>query len=599
MGEGEPHWADNPDFSWRPDAPYHTEPQFAGSSPLEHREDSLDNPSNGPAPSYHHVRLAIGALQGMGLALLALRHGDSALTSAEGMVLLFAPMLLLTGFGRMPGRVLLPWTLVASIVLAVLGAYQAWRGFDAAGTAFGQPASMMVMAAVALFIAQALITAWAKEAIKPTDYVVYHDSAWSLAIQLLVCVTGAVIIGVVIGVPVSLLGPPFPASCVALPCATIAAAYLSGWVSPARLRPVAPKFLDALTLVLPVIAALAAAMVLAALLHRWLPPLLLDLMLAAGLLLGINASHRAGEERPGWRLKAEFAAALAMAPLLLLGMMALHVRVAQLGWTSPRIFAAACLAVLSLYALAYTASALLSLGGGRWMQDIEIANLAMAFGILILVLTLASPLADPLRLSAQSQVARLQPDQPAPRDFDFAYLKSSSRFGRQALADATAPKPALPQPAPAGATATIRLPASPAAKATPVGPNIHVRGTSDPLPAGLLTRDWSKVPGAPACLTDAAQACDAYFMDLDNDGHDEIVLIQGDDTAWQGAVMKRDQTNWYPAATLASSCPGSLQALRRGLYDYAEPLGWLDLVVGGKRLTVTPVRPAKSTGCSP
>jgi hypothetical protein len=324
----------------------------------------------------------------------------------------------------------------------------------------------------------------------------------------------------------------------------------------------------------------------------------MDLALAAGLLLGINASHGTGQERPAWRLKTEFAAALAMAPLLLLGMMALHLRVAQLGWTSPRIFAAACLAILSLYALAYTASALLSLSGGRWMQDIEIANMAMAFGILILLAALASPLADPLRLAAQSQLARLQPGQPAPRDFDFSYLKQSSRFGRQALADAMAPKPVPQQPTPPPTTATIRMPAAPAAKVAAIGPNIHVRGTSNPLPTSLLARDWTGVPGAPACLTSAARSCDAFFMDLDNDGHEEIVLIQGNDAAWQGVVMKRSKADWYPAATLASSCPGSLESLRQGRYDYAEPLGWLDLVVGGKRLTVAPVSPAKNTGCS-
>jgi hypothetical protein len=240
--------------------------------------------------------------------------------------------------------------------------------------------------------------------------------------------------------------------------------------------------------------------------------LLLDLALAVGLLLGINASHGIGQDRPAWRQKTEFASALAMAPLLLLGMMALHLRVAQLGWTSPRIFAAVCLAVLSLYALAYTASALLSLGGGRWMQDIEIANVAMAVGILILLAALASPVADPLRLAAQSQVARLQPGQRTPADFDFAYLKSSSRFGRQALADAMAPKPLPPQAPALPKTAAIRTAAIPTTKIAAIGPNIHVRGTDDPLPAGFLAQDWTKVPGAPACLTTASSPCDAYFM---------------------------------------------------------------------------------------
>ena len=44
-----------------------------------------------------------------------------------------------------------------------------------------------------------------------------------------------------------------------------------------------------------------------------------------------------------------------------------------------------------------------------------------------------SPVLDPLRLSAEDQVSRLKSGEIRPQDFDYAYLASLGRYGREKL----------------------------------------------------------------------------------------------------------------------------------------------------------------------
>ena len=152
-------------------------------------------------------------------------------------------------------------------------------------------------------------------------------------------------------------------------------------------------------------------------------------------LIGINASYRGGDEwRPLWRRHAEFLAALLLPPLALLGVLALHARVGQYGFTGPRIIAMASMLLFIAYALTYAGAALISLGGGRWMERIERINLPMAFVIMSLCVTLASPFGDPVRLAVANQNWRMLHGRIAPEAFDYAYLRRFGlKFGRAVL----------------------------------------------------------------------------------------------------------------------------------------------------------------------
>ena len=80
----------------------------------------------------------------------------------------------------------------------------------------------------------------------------------------------------------------------------------------------------------------------------------------------------------------------------------------------------------------------------------------------------------------------------------------------------------------------------------------------------------------------------AWFMDLNADGRDEILLVYGSDARWQASAMMLARGEWAPAGTLAASCgdrgvAASLAALRDGRFRLTGS-GWRDLLVGGARM---------------
>jgi len=138
---------------------------------------------------------------------------------------------------------------------------------------------------------------------------------------------------------------------------------------------------------------------------------------------------------------------------------------------------------------------------------------------------------------------------------------------------------------------------------TEIGANIRVRTPDARLPAALLACDWGAQtsPAVPLCLTSAAQTCDAWFLDLDGDGHDEILLSHGDDLhGWASAMKLSADGEWRPVGTLAApGCgavrPAILSALRAGRFvTAAAHPGRRDILAGGTRLSLCSVHPVCS-----
>ena len=68
------------------------------------------------------------------------------------------------------------------------------------------------------------------------------------------------------------------------------------------------------------------------------------------------------------------------------------------------------------------------------MKGLERTNVLVACVIVVAVLSLFSPLADPARISVADQLSRLQSGAVPPERFDFAFLRfDSGRYGRMAL----------------------------------------------------------------------------------------------------------------------------------------------------------------------
>jgi hypothetical protein len=251
---------------------------------------------------------------------------------------------------------------------------------------------------------------------------------------------------------------------------------------------------------------------------------------------------------------------------------------------------AVAIVMVGLYGALYSAAALIGLGGGRWMQRIELVNLGLAPLLFLACVALSTPLADPLRLAVQAQSHRLASGAVDPALFDFDWLRRDGvRFGQQALAGMVhAPSPEIARDA---AIALATQPDSETPPPSEIGANITVRTPGARLPNTLLAQDWStRGPNVPPCLTKPRLACDAWSMDLDRDGKPEFLLVYGTDARWWASVLKERGGQWNAVASFASPpCRGSLTAMRKGNLYAVEPApAWQDLFVAGFRLTAKP-----------
>lgn len=561
------------------------------------------------------TRLAVGAGQGLGLYLLLQARAaglDPYLFSAAALALLLAPLVLLEGLGTIAMPLLLAWTGIVAAGLAGLGLYHHWRiqGHDPGHPGF----ALVILCAVMLFVTQALIHTWLNEHTRARAYRAAFEAGWTLAARAAVWLlatglswgllgTGGALVnwlrpkGVDIAIDPAFLTLPL--------VGIISAMALHVTANRAMVMRRARGLLMALaTVSLPLLVGVGTSLLVV---HFTRAPVSAPVLLicAALLVVGINASHRGdGQARQRLRRWPEFAAAFVILALAAVAAAALDARVGQYGWTAPRVYACAVTIVLACYGILYGGAGLISIGGGRWMSRVEPANFVMAFVVIGFCIALVTPLADPVRLAVEAQSTRLQQGRVDPAAFDFTWLRGPGmRFGHAALEQMTHPRSGFGAEAARNAAITLSTaPDSAAPTPTEIGANITVRTPGARLPNALLAQDWSaQKDSVPPCLTVAALPCDAWFMDLDGDGRDEILLVYGNDAQWWASVLKPEDGGWRAVARLtAPPCRGSLTAMRAGDMTAADPLpGWRDLWVAGERLRLHPVDVARPDCAAP
>lgn len=165
--------------------------------------------------------------------------------------------------------------------------------------------------------------------------------------------------------------------------------------------------------------------------------ILLSLVAISILLLNtlVDTSEASDESTlPVWRNRI-FSVQIVLLPILsLLSVYAISIRIMQYGLMPKRVVAIAIAALLSIYSLVYLYQ--LITRKGNWVNGLARINPPLAGLWVAMLIVLASPLIDPVRLSVNSQVARLQSNHISPDIFDFYALKHRlGKRGKAAIAD--------------------------------------------------------------------------------------------------------------------------------------------------------------------
>ncbi|MCR0985066.1 hypothetical protein [Roseomonas populi] len=454
------------------------------------------------------ARLGIGLAQGVALrALSAMVEGAvphpwaAANPKGFGLLVLLAallPLPVLLGLGHIRGRALAAWTLASAALILLLGGHDLRQHGELSLT----PASNALMLSLGglLFIGQALMAAADAGRRWWPRYPDLFEAAWRTGMQLALAL--AFVLGFWLiywigsmlfsGIGIKALRDLGGRSGFVIPVTTaLGAAGIHLADSGGRLT----RGLRALLLALgawlaPPAAGLAAAFLLS------LPFTGLEVFrgseaaswltaAAAGLVVLINAVHGDGGSRGEGSaalllgLSARLSAVL-LPVLVALAALVLARTVGSRGLTEMRVEGAAVLALLAAYAVAYAFAA-----RRPAMRAIEPANTTIALLAIPVLVALNTPLADPARLTAESQTGRLLRGEVAPDDFDFYRLGKAGHSGGRALAalarhpdpeiarraDAALPRPETPPPATLedAAEAPLRLRALPDGTALPPG----------------------------------------------------------------------------------------------------------------------------------
>jgi len=583
------------------------------------------------------TRLALGLLQGLFLyyLLVSMSEGKGIWAATNGvrifpllLVSLLIPPVLIVGAGHLSWRRLLLWCALLAAIVAVFGHHDAWRVMDPQAVAALKdlshtmdPPSFEVtfFSAAFVFIGYALISAGEATHRWLAPYESYFESSWKLVLQISLSLMFAGVFYLILVLGASLfmlLRLGFLRDLldqlwfnVLVFAMTFAAGLHITDVRPNIIRDIRTLLLTLLSWLLPLLVLIVAGFLLS-LPATGLTPLW-ETRHATALLLGvaaleivlINATYKNGIEASGIEVETEtvprilrFGARLAclmLIPLVALAIYALKLRVDQYGLTVSRVSAAACALVALCYALGYAWAALDRHG---WLRRVAGTNVLTSYITLALVVALFTPIADPARLAVASQVDRLLSGRVAPDEFDFGFLRfQSTVYGREALArlqstavgpNAAAIKERSLQAAQLQSADTKqRVPHV----ANPVD-SIVMRTPGQQLPKSFIDNDWKNVEGwpwrVPSCLSTESDQCDAYLVQISDDGRQNILLLAPRGS--EGTLFGQDAAGTWQVLGRLRIPPGCVEeraALTRGAYK-AVPALLPDLEINGQRIHV-------------
>jgi hypothetical protein len=578
-----------------------------------------DVQAHAPAPSWRigAVRIAVGLAQG--LAIWFLPHARDhhawpsqtpALYAALLLVMAYVPLIVIGGLGRIRALPLALWTLASTVVLAAFGwhdiAADIWESYPAQAARLNPAFEVFLFSAVFIFVGHHLVGPADETRRWIAPYPVYFDWAWKDAVQIALAgafvgvLWGALELGAALFklIGIDALSQLLDQAWFSLPLtgAAFAAAVQLTDVRIALIRGVRTVGLVLLSWLLPVMTIIVVAF-LAALPVTGLGRLFgttsaatTVLSASAALIVLTSAAYQdGGGPTPAALRYAARAAGLALVPLTLIAADALWLRIRQHGLSPARIEAMVCALVAAGFAAGYAFAAIQR--EGPWMKPLELTNIVMARAVMVVILLIFTPIADPARLAVGDQVGRLLAGKTAPQAFDYDFLElHSGRYGVDALArliaNTNGPRNAAISHYAALAKnneeATTEAPAPwwRQARVYPAGaalPATFIKQNQDSSP------DFAPGPGIQnmtACFNSIAP-CEAFVVDLDGDGAPEVLLSQG--ASFQGGEVLQiykaaANGSWRSVGTMTVACPDAMAALRAGQGRLTAKTGYdLDL----------------------
>lgn len=530
------------------------------------------------------VRLAVGLVFGLALGWLIKamtphypQHPAQWVQICTS-VLLLGAFIIWAGAGAMRRVTLAVWSAVALALIA----YFAWNRICHALVFDDNPFffNLYFLVYPFLFIAHELVSSGDQTGKGIASYPLYFDQAWKHGVQLALAVVFTGLFWGILMLGALLLGFigfdwfkklienayfAFPVSGMAL-----AASVQLGDIQTKLTQNFRALVLGLLSWLLPVITVIGIIFAVS-LCFSGLAPLW-DTKAATASLLGgcvalvllINAAYQQGDEERDIHIVIKWAVRIACGLLLIFAALAafsLYLRVAQYGLTPERVLAGVgCLIAVS-YGIGYPVAAVVT--GGRWMRLVETVNIAMAFVMVVVFLAVLTPVADPLRLSADSQAARAASGKIAADAFDWDVLRyGTGTYGKAHLTDLAknGKTDAIRKAAAAAALMpddrrwSVRserwdlddaaMPDGKIAPKAPVKPDpkwIHMVQPGAVVPASFLGQANVPESDTSACLTGAAKVCYAALIDFNDDGQVEFLLlddhllaryVEGSDHAW-------------------------------------------------------------------
>ena len=299
------------------------------------------------------------------------------------------------------------------------------------------------------------------------------------------------------------------------------------------------------------------------------------LFFIAGLLIVlINAAYQDGSAMPRILSYTNSTARVILLPVVALSAYALALSVNQSGWTINSILLAAGQLITAFYALGYAFFCWRLKGLERW-------NFYAAILIVIVLTVLLTPVADPMRLSVMSQIARLKSGRIGAETFNFEFLRwDSGRFGYQALNDLKvhSEDPWIRKQASILLTQKLRY-------SKPEPQSVIVADTpSGNLPQSFLQQDWkggSYYYNFPACITNNTRACTAWAKSIQ--GKNGIIILENT-TISVFQEIKSNVWQYSGHYKLPDHCNKILDRVHAGLFKLSPPVtAFPDLDVMGQR----------------